>query len=246
LGVVAAACVLAACAGSGRPSGLDGKALAVADNFTRLALNEHDCRAASRYLTKAQLCESMRVGGMIPTFSHFPLTSHQIRRAGCRLGEPPGHQQPTETTGCIEYTASSGFLLRYGMTQTPRGWRIIEIGVSGGRPDTHAARLDRAAVAVTDAFTRLAWNKQDCLAGRRYLLPGIVGMACGNPTGTFPLKSHRIRPNRCGHGDWNGGYRISPGCIVYTASDGETLEYDMTKTPHGWRIIETGTASHSG
>ena len=45
----------------------------------------------------------------------------------------------------------------------------------------------------------------------------------------FPLKSHRIRPNNCGHGDWNGGYRISPGCIVYTASNAETLEYGMRR-----------------
>jgi hypothetical protein len=133
------------------------------------------------------------------------------------------------------------------MTQPPQGWRIVEIGLSPGSPESSAARLDRRAVAVADAFTRVAWNKHDCRAGSRYLLPGIVGAVCpSSPAGMFPVKSHQIRPNSCGHGDWNGGYRISPGCILYTASNGETLEYDMTKTPHGWRIIETGTNSTSG
>ena len=147
------------------------------------------------------------------------------------------------SAGCIEYTARSGFLLNYGMTETSQGWRIVEIGLSPGTADTHAARLDRKAIAVADAFTRLAWNRHDCQAGRRYLLPGIVGGACpAVPTVTFPLESHHIRPSSCGHGDWNGGYRISPGCIEYTASNGETLQYAMTKTPRGWRIIETGTA----
>lgn len=103
------------------------------------------------------------------------------------------------------------------------------------------ARLDAGAVAVTDRFTRVAWNTHDCQAGSRYLIPG----ACPEkiPAGTFPLKSHRIRPKDCGHGPRADGYRISTGCIEYTASNGDTLQYDMTKTPHGWRIVETGTGS---
>lgn len=182
---------------------------------------------------------------MIPPWSRFVLTSHRIRRAGCRLGRVPAHPL-REAAGCVEYTATGGFVLRYGMTRTSRGWRIVEIGVAGGRPKAAAARLDRPAVAVADAFTKLAWNTQDCDAGRRYLLPGLAGAACAAPTGTFPLQSHRIRQAGCGHGDWDGGYRISPGCVVYTASDGETLEYDLTRTPHGWRIAETGAASGLG
>jgi hypothetical protein len=225
------------------PDVLDRGAVAVAGSFTREAWNDHNCRAASRYLADGQLCASMGLGGMIPVWSHFSLASHRIQRSGCRLSNPPGYPQRPITAGCVEYTANSGFLLRYGMTQTPAGWRIVEIGISG-MPGTPAAHLDRAAVTVTDAFTRLAWNSHDCLRGRRYLLPGIVGGACPtHPTGTFSVKTHRIRPNSCGHGDWNGGYRISPGCVDYTASDGETLEYDLTKTPQGWRIIGTGTSS---
>ena len=46
--------------------------------------------------------------------------------------------------------------------------------------------------------------------------------------------------------DWDGGYRISPGCIVYRAGNGEKLEYDMTKTPQGWRIIGIGTSRPLG
>jgi hypothetical protein len=130
------------------------------------------------------------------------------------------------------------------MTQTPQGWRIVEIGLSPGNAKGNVVRLDSKAVAVADAFTTLAWNTHDCRAGSRYLLPGIVGGACpATPTGTFPLKSHHIRPNSCGHGDWNGGYRISPGCIEYSASNGAILQYAMTKTPQGWRIIGTGIGS---
>lgn len=104
-----------------------------------------------------------------------------------------------------------------------------------------AARLDRGAVAVADAFTRAAWNRHDCAAGSRYLIPG----ACPDkiPAGTVLLSSHRIRSKGCGHGPRADGYRISTGCIEYTSSNGYTLQYDMTRTPHGWRIIETGTGS---
>jgi hypothetical protein len=179
---------------------------------------------------------------MIPAWSRFPLTSHRVRLSGCRLGQPSGHRQQAEAAGCIEYTASTGFLLHYGMTRTPKGWRIVKIGLSPGGAGGYVARLDRKAVAVSDAFTRVAWNKHNCRAGSRFLLPGIAGGVCPtNPTGTFPVKSHHIRPNGCGHGDWNGGYRISPGCIEYTAPGGRTLQYALTKTPEGWRVIETGT-----
>ena len=238
--------VLAACGGSGRPAGLDQGAVAAADAFTRLAWNEHDCRAASRYASNAQLCASTRAGGMIPGWSHFELTSHRIRRTGCNLGLPPQHHQPPQAAGCIELTASTGFLLRYGMMKSSQGWRVVEISLSGSRSGSPAARLDRAAVVVADAFTKRAWNKHNCLAGSRYLLPGLPGAVCpDNPTGTFAVESHRIQPNSCGHGDWNGGYRISPGCIKYSGSNGQTLEYSMTKTPQGWRIIETGTTGHA-
>lgn len=243
LGALLAVCALAACGGSHQVR-LSRGAIAVSDEFTRLAWNEHNCRAASRYASKPQLCASMRASGMIPAWSHFPLTTARVRASGCGLGHPSGQRQPTDSAGCIEYTARSGFLLHYGMTQTLHGWRIVEIGLSPGNAKGKFVRLDSKAVAVADAFTTLAWNKHDCRAGSRYLLPGIVGGACPTvPIGTFPLKSHHIRPNSCGHGDWNGGYRISPGCIEYTASNGHTLQYAMTKTPQGWRIIQTGTAS---
>ena len=106
---------------------------------------------------------------------------------------------------------------------------------------SNAASLNSGAVAVTDAFTRVAWNKHDCQAGSRYLIPG----ACPEkiPAGTFLLTSHRIQPKDCGHGPRAGRYLISTGCIEYTGSNGGTLQYDMTKTRHGWRIIETGTSS---
>ena len=241
--VPVAACVLAACGGSGRPAGLDRSAVVVADDFTRLAFNDHDCSAADRYLANRQLCAASRAGGMIPSWSRFSLTSHRIRRTGCRLDSPRGLPGPAETAGCIQFTARSGFLIRYAMTQTAHGWRIAEIGVDGA-PGTSAAPLDRQALAVADAFTRLAWNKHDCRAGSRYLLPGLPGAVCpARPSGTFPINSHHIQSNRCGHGNWNGGYRISPGCIEYTASNGEMLQYSMTKTPQGWRIIETGTGT---
>jgi hypothetical protein len=229
------ACVLGGCGASG---GIDSRAVAVTDKFTTLAFDDHNCRAASRYASNPQFCASLRAGGMIPGWSRFPLASHRIARTGCRLGHLPEHRQSL-VAGCVEYTASSGLRIQYGMTHGQQGWRVVEIGVSGSSSRSHVARLDRSAVAVADAFTRLAWNTHDCRAGRRYLLPGFVGGACANPTVTFPLQSHRIRPHRCGHGDWNGGYRISPGCVVYTASNGETLEYDLTRTPQGWRIIET-------
>ena len=117
--------------------------------------------------------------------------------------------------------------------------RTLLAACGGGT--SHATRLDSGAVAVADTFTRVAWNKHDCQAGSRYLIPG----ACPDkiPAGTFVLTSHRIQPNDCGHGPQAGRYRISTGCIEYTGSNGGTLQYDMTKTRHGWRIIETGTSS---
>ena len=243
LGVLVGACVLAGCGGSGRPTRLDRGAVAVADRFTTLAWNKHDCRAAERYLSVGKMCAQMRVVG-IPAWSHFPLTSLRIRRGGCNTRAVVATQdQSAESPGCIQYTASSGFFVHYGMTQTSKGWRIVGIGLAPGSPGSYAVRLDHEAVAVADAFTRQAWNKHDCLAGSRYLLNGLDSGACPtSPTGIFPITSHHIRPNSCGHGDWDGGYRISPGCIEYTASGDQTLQYAMTKTPQGWRIIETGTS----
>jgi hypothetical protein len=87
LGVLVSACFLAGCGASG---GIDSKAVAVTDTFTKLAFNEHNCPSASRYTSNPQFCASLRAGGMIPVWSRFPLTSHRIRRTGCGLGHLPG------------------------------------------------------------------------------------------------------------------------------------------------------------
>lgn len=79
------------------------------------------------------------------------------------------------------------------------------------------------------------------------------------PAGSyFPLASHRLRQSGCGNSPWVGGFRLSAGCVEYRVKKhgGKyTLEYGMSKTPSGWRILQIGTGhtdssgsyeSHSG
>lgn len=146
LGLLLTASAVAACGGSGRPARLGRAAVEVGDTVTRLAWNDHNCEGASHYMSSGRLCAVMRGNGLIPAWSHFPLASHHIRRTGCRLGLTHRHNQ---SVGRIEYTASSGFLLNYGMAQTPQGWRVVEIGLSPGSPGTYAAPLDAQAVALS-------------------------------------------------------------------------------------------------
>lgn len=116
---------------------------------------------------------------------------------------------------------------------------VCALAACGG--SQRPVRLNRQAVSIADTFTKLAWDKHDCQAESRYLIPGACPAKA--PAQTFPLQSHRIQRKDCGHGPRAGSYLISPGCVTYTASNGDTLEYDMTKTRHGWRIIATGTGS---
>ena len=87
LGPLVAACALAACGGSGGPPRLDRAALAVADSYTRLAFNEHDCRAADHYsFGSGSLCR----GGLSAADS-FPLKGGTSRGSAARLHARPSN-----------------------------------------------------------------------------------------------------------------------------------------------------------
>lgn len=101
-------------------------------------------------------------------------------------------------------------------------------------------RLDQNALAVANRFTELGWNEHDCRAAGRYS-HGARCPAKVLPRGTytFILNTWQIRPH-CGNtrpGSPTLSGRISPGCIEYTAADGETISYTMAKLPQGWRVV---------
>ena len=101
-------------------------------------------------------------------------------------------------------------------------------------------RLDQNAIDVADRFTQLGWNEHDCRAARRY----SVGARCPAkvlPAGTYTfvlntwLIQHHCANTRPASSSLTG--RISPGCVKYTAGNGETISYTMAKLPQGWRIV---------
>lgn len=123
-GPLVAAC-LAACGGSGGPPRLDRAAFAVADSYTQLAFNEHDCRAADHYsFGSGSLCR----GGLSAADS-FPLTSGHITRK-CGSYSSPSNTSSV-SPGCIVYTATNGDTVSYFMTKKPGGWRIMYFATLG-------------------------------------------------------------------------------------------------------------------
>jgi hypothetical protein len=106
-----------------------------------------------------------------------------------------------------------------------------------GRP----ARLDQGAVAVAGRYTQLAFNEHDCRAASRYSSAPLC--QAGMPFGSdyFPLTSHRITRDCAGFSSSPSGSHASPGCIVYTAANGDTVLYFMNRTREGWRIVQIGT-----
>jgi hypothetical protein len=126
LGPLVAACVLAACGGSGRPPRLDRGAFAVADSYTRLAFNEHDCRAADRYGYRSfgSLCR----GGLSAADSFRLASGHITQKCGSYSSSSSGSRV---SPGCIVYTATNGDTVTYFMTKTQDGWRIVYLGTAG-------------------------------------------------------------------------------------------------------------------
>jgi hypothetical protein len=106
---------------------LDQSAIAVANRFTQLGWNEHNCRAASRYSVGAR-CPTK----VLPTGTYtFVLNTWQIqhRCANTRPGSPSlaGRISPS----CIKYTAANGQTISYTMAKLPQGWLVV--GVRGVR-----------------------------------------------------------------------------------------------------------------
>ena len=54
---------------------------------------------------------------------------------------------------------------------------------------------------------------------------------------TWQIEPHYLGPAGPAAVSALGGRPISPGCIKYTAANGETLFYTMAKLPQGWRIV---------
>jgi hypothetical protein len=111
-------------------------------------------------------------------------------------------------------------------------------------PASPGSPLDRSAVAVAAAFTRLGWNEHNCRAASRYSsgpnnCPSRV-LPAGNYT--FPLNTWLIQ-RHCGNARARpasfsvAGRHISPGCVQYSATNNETISYTMAKLPKGWRVI---------
>lgn len=125
---------------------------------------------------------------------------------------------------------------------------VIVLAAAGGfflsRNSGHPARLDRSAVAVTDAFTRRAWNRHNCQGASRYLSNAeLCSLAMIPAWQGFSLASHRIRETGCRQPSLlDGGVRPSRGCITYRSNDGLVIRYGMTKTSRGWLIVEIGTS----
>jgi hypothetical protein len=108
--------------------------------------------------------------------------------------------------------------------------------------------LDQSAVVVTNVFTKLGWNEHDCRAASRYSVGPKNCPSSVLPAGsyTFVLNTWLIKPH-CGTAGERPvysirGHRVSPGCIKYTAANGETISYTMTKTPKGWRIVAVSSS----
>jgi hypothetical protein len=104
--------------------------------------------------------------------------------------------------------------------------------------------LDQAAVAVTNSVTKLGWNEHNCRAAGRYSVGPKTCPSTVLPAGsyTFVLNTWLIQPHCLGHVRARptsslGRHPISPGCIQYTAANGEKVSYTMAKLPEGWRVV---------
>ena len=126
---------------------------------------------------------------------------------------------------------------------------VFPIPRLGGQPAGRLGPpLDQSAVAVTNAFTQLGWNEHNCRAASRYSVGPNHCLSRVLPAGsyTFVLNTWRIKP-QCGTARgrpvyWIRGHPISPGCIKYTAANGETVSYTMTKMAEGWRIVAVSSS----
>lgn len=112
-----------------RPAALDQRAVAVADTFTKLGWNEHNCRAARRYSVAANTCPSK----LLPAGSYtFVLNTWRIRR-NC-LSPHASYQGHRISPGCIQYTTANGETIAYTMVKLPQGWRIVAAETHHGAP----------------------------------------------------------------------------------------------------------------
>jgi hypothetical protein len=64
-----------------------------------------------------------------------------------------------------------------------------------------------------------------------------------SPAVHFALSVGRIARHCDGFSPSSNRAHVSPGCVIYTAANGNTVVYFMTKTGEGWRIVEIGTRS---
>ena len=130
---------------------------------------------------------------------------------------------------------------------------VFPIPRLGGRPQPARTGppLDQSAVAVTNAFTKLGWNEHNCRAAGRYAVRSKNCLSGALPAGsytfvlnTWQIEPHCIGPAPAGAVSSLGSHPMSPGCIKYTAANGETISYTMAKLPQGWRIV--GVYAHRG
>jgi hypothetical protein len=132
-----ATCALSSCGGSAHPAGLDRAAGAVADKYTQLAINEHDCAAATRYVSAGSSTAAAFMADA-PCLGHsalsagdfFPLESRRITRSCAGFG--PSSNLSHVSPGCVTYTAADGDVVVYFMADTQQGWRILNIGTRRG------------------------------------------------------------------------------------------------------------------
>src|ERR1041385_2594739 len=109
---------------------LDQRAIAVADKFTQLGWNEHNCRAASRY----------SVGARCPA-KVLPAGSYTFVLNTWRLQPPCANTRPGVPTlagriapGCVRYIAANGETISYTMARLHQGWRIVGVAAARGAP----------------------------------------------------------------------------------------------------------------
>lgn len=120
-------------AGQSRPDSrpkLGQHAIAVANAFTELGWNEHDCRAASRYSAGARCPDKV-----LPQGKYTFVLNTWLIRPHCANTRP---NSPSEagriSTGCIRYTAANGETISYTMAKLPQGWRVIRSNAGRGAP----------------------------------------------------------------------------------------------------------------
>lgn len=112
---------------------LDQSAVAVADRFTTLGWNEHDCRAARRLASGPGTCPSK----VLPAGRYtFPLNTWLIRRdCGNARARPASLSVPGRhiSPGCVQYSATNDETVSYTMAKLPQGWRIVAVKASWPR-----------------------------------------------------------------------------------------------------------------